>query len=281
LARVRANLEQACQNSQPNCDRWQILQELMRLEALTQQFPDSGCVALPSLSQAEMNNFCNGELLDLPVVMDIMPDLTGVAVGGSVQLSSIVRNILNNNLPDVPVNWSASPGSTTLASVNADGLVTGMDPGMAAVSAEVEQMAACVGAAASVYVAPKLDGIYYVTTLERRIGPLRSECHTADITALPSPGYIQIGIGGPDPYVPGALNASWSNVGGTSGIMHGGLTAKYLQVGGTLPGSPDVGKSCDFVFASNSGGKGTCAWQRVDMDACWGEDDIKLEYVPP
>ena len=77
---------------------------------------------------------CSGDPASVPILTVVItaPKST-IAVGETLQLTAIARDVNGLTLPNAKITYSASP--TSVISVNETGLVTGIGPGMGSVTA--------------------------------------------------------------------------------------------------------------------------------------------------
>jgi len=77
---------------------------------------------------------CSGDPASVPILTVVItaPKST-IAVGETLQLTAIARDVNGLTLPNAKITYSAAP--TSVISVNETGLVTGIGPGMGSVTA--------------------------------------------------------------------------------------------------------------------------------------------------
>jgi len=78
---------------------------------------------------------CSSDPVSVPVLLSVVvtaPTQT-IAVGETLQLTTIARDVNGVTIPDAKFTYTASP--TSVLSVNASGLVTGIAPGTGSITA--------------------------------------------------------------------------------------------------------------------------------------------------
>lgn len=77
--------------------------------------------------------------VDIQVVaVDVSPESSEIDVGQTVQLTAVPRDALDNDLTGLPTAWTSS--DPTVATVSGTGLVTGVGPGVAQITATVDEV---------------------------------------------------------------------------------------------------------------------------------------------
>ena len=86
------------------------------------------------------------------VVITVTPGTPVVEVGGTVQLAALARDVSSQVVPNTTFVWSSF--NTSVATVDGNGIVTGVSPGDAIVDARIVGVAVTAGSASVTVVAP-------------------------------------------------------------------------------------------------------------------------------
>jgi len=113
-----------------NCLKREILKIALNILALNQLNGD----ICKDFSESDLNDFGNGEYYNLANKIEFVKQVKHLEVGGSYAVEYTLKCISGNPIPEI-VNWSSS--NPLVATINADGTVTGISNGETIITGKI------------------------------------------------------------------------------------------------------------------------------------------------